>query len=419
MDELAEDIAQLGVAGETGLAIAEYIIGTSRKLDKPLAGGNKSTTATGKSKVLETIISLLPPEDVLVATDITQNALYYLPPGSLRHKLVVVGERKHMGTQDDAASANGTLALREMLSRGCLDKLVPMKSEGGQICTQRIHQPGPIAYLETTTEQEIFEEDATRMLSLATDESAEQTAAIMQLQAKQAAGRTISEDAREAIRDKHRTAQRLLKKCTVRIPFAEKLLLPQHKVIARRAFPQLLGFIEAVALLRQLQKTAHDDGHIVATTKDYEITYRLMTPILRRAFSPMSERALGLFGVIRGNTKPSEEFDRADCSRLAGVGLTEVRNRLALLVESGMVEQVSGGRGVRYRYKITSTTHAKLPALEGLVTPEQLRKALKTEKTAKKKAKTKKKKSHKQSCATKPSSAESDDCEEQPDEPDE
>jgi len=346
MDELAEDFKKLAIAGETDLAKTEYIVGTSRLLERPLGASVKSASSSGKSYVTEIITSLFPPEHVLEATDITANALYYMTPGSLIHLLIVVGERKHMNTGDDAGTANATLALREMQSRGRLDKLVPMKMEGGQIRTGYIVQEGPIAYLETTTQQEIFEEDSTRMLSLATDESAEQTAAIMKMQAQKAAWKTASVAEQEAIRLKHKTAQRLLKCRKVRIGFAEKLLLPDNTLVARRAFPQLLAFIEVVALLRQFQKTkVHVDGHIEATANDYEIAYELMHTILRRTFAPLSQRALTLLGTIRDHTHTGQTFDRSDCKLWSGVSITEVRNRLNLLVEAGMVEQVTGGKG--------------------------------------------------------------------------
>jgi hypothetical protein len=43
----------------------------------------------------------------------------------------------------------------------------------------------------------------------------------------------------------------MLQPVSVRIPYAPHLQIPGGKVVARRAFPQLLGMIEAVALLRQ------------------------------------------------------------------------------------------------------------------------------------------------------------------------
>ena len=170
MDELGSDLGKLGIAGEIELGQTLYLIAVSRKLHKPLGSSVKSSSSSGKSFVVENVTSLVPPEDVLQATSITPSALYYMPPGSLKHMLVVVGERAHTNPGDQAETANATTAMREMQSRGRLDKLVTMKSDDGGMRTQHITQEGPIAYIDTTTQQEIFEEDATRMLSLATDE---------------------------------------------------------------------------------------------------------------------------------------------------------------------------------------------------------------------------------------------------------
>src|SRR5262249_3295105 len=151
---------------------------------------------------------------------------------------------------------------------------------------------------------------------------------------------------------------------------AAELALPSNKLVARRAFPQLLAFIRAVALLRQSRKTVHEDGHIVATAKDYEIAYDLMLPVLRRTFAPLSQRALALRAAVLANSLQGQSFTRADCQKWAGVGLTEVRNRLNLLVEAGLVEQTSGGKGTRYTYRVISSKGGMGPALDGLITPK-------------------------------------------------
>ncbi len=376
LEELADDFQKLGIAGEKELATIEYIIGTSRLLPKPLGGSVKSASSSGKSYVTEMVTSLFPPEVVITATDITPSALYYCQEGKLKNKLIVVGERRHTGSSDDAIAANATLALREMLSRGRLDKMVPMKTEGGEIRTQHIRQEGPIAYLETTTQQQIFEEDATRLLALATDESPQQTAAILEMQARQAAWKTASPQEQDAVRQKHQTAQRLLKKVKVRIKFAEHLKIPPISLAARRAYPQLLGCIEAVALLRQMTKTIREDGSVDARSSDYAIAYELMMPILRRTFAPLSERAVKLLGVIQVNAGTGKTFDRGDCAKWAGVGLTEVRHRLDSLIEAGCVEQLAGGKGVRYTYKFVSGKVVKTPGLSNLITPYALWEAI-------------------------------------------
>jgi hypothetical protein len=100
-----------------------YLVATSRKLRQPLAACVKAPSASGKSYIATIIISLMPPEDVIEATSITPAALYYMPPGSLTHKVVSAAERKHASRANDADIANANLALREMISAGRLGGL--------------------------------------------------------------------------------------------------------------------------------------------------------------------------------------------------------------------------------------------------------------------------------------------------------
>jgi hypothetical protein len=381
MEELAADLETIGIVGEKNLALTMYLIGTSRLLDWPLSGTVKASSSSGKSYVTENVTSLMPEECVITATNITAQAPFYMQAGSLQHKFVVVGERLHSGG-NDGDTANATLPLRELMSRGRIDKLVTVQSPEGGMITRHIVQEGPIAYLDTTTQQQIFEEDATRMLPLATDESVEQTKDIMQMQAKKAKWAGPSPADQEAVRQKHRTAQRLLRIRSIKIPFTDKLVLSTTSLVARRAFPQLLGVIEAVALLRQFLKKEHDDGHIVATVEDYRIAYGLMRPILQRTFAPVGERAISLMATISTqDLVPRQSFTRADCQKWTGLSATEIRNRLIILVEAGLIEILSGNRGSKYSYCVTGAREAECPGPVGLITPKELKAVLKTKPT--------------------------------------
>ncbi len=384
IEQLESDFKKLGIVGELALAMAIYLVGTSRKLPQPAGAVVQSASSAGKSYVTNTVTSLMPDEDVISATDITDQAFYYLPQGSLKHKLVVLAERKHADYERDPTAANSTLALREMLSSGELKKLVTLK-RGDGLETVTIRQEGPIAYLETTTMEQIFDEDATRLMSLVADESPSQTAAIIGHLGREAAGKTTSPEEQEAIRQKHKTAQRLLKPYRVKIPFAEHLKIPTDKLVARRAFTQLLIMISAVALLRQFKKKKYD-GYIVATLKDYEIAYGLMAAILRRVLAPLSDGARKLLDVIRSKLRDQDsrrekslasvtEFVRAEVVKWSGLSLTAVRQRLDTLCEAGLIEQIGGGKGTTCVYKL-GKSKADQVLLSDLVSPEKLRKLL-------------------------------------------
>src|SRR5262249_31388282 len=152
------------------------------------------------------------------ATAMTPQALYHMRPGSLVHRFVVAGERPR-GAADEVAQ--GTKALREMISSGRLSKLIPVKVKG-EIITARIEQEGPIAYVESTSLAEFFDEDETRCLPLATDETPGQTRRIIGKVAGQYARPVPREDVLRAV-ERHNALQRSLQVLPVSVPFAERL----------------------------------------------------------------------------------------------------------------------------------------------------------------------------------------------------
>jgi hypothetical protein len=99
-------------------------------------------------------------------SDATANSWYYLPR-HLRHRFVKMGERAQSETPE---AIDARKAWRELLADGEPTKIVAEKTGYG-VRTRRIHQPGPVAYVESTTRARIFDEDQTRMLVLQTDES--------------------------------------------------------------------------------------------------------------------------------------------------------------------------------------------------------------------------------------------------------
>ena len=163
------------MAGEKELAATVYLIGTSRLLPNPLAAIVQGPSSSGKSYVVKRASSLFPPEAVIMATQLTPQALFYMQPGSLVHRFIVAGERSRLENDD---TAEATRALREMLSEGRLSKLLPIKTDGRPE-TVLVEQDGPIAYIETTTLTKLFSEDANRCILLSSDERPEQTRRIL------------------------------------------------------------------------------------------------------------------------------------------------------------------------------------------------------------------------------------------------
>jgi hypothetical protein len=162
------------------------------------------------------------------------------------------------------------------------------------------------------------------------------------------------------------------------VPYAHHVTIPITKVAARRAYSQLIGCIRAVALLRQFQKEKVADGCIAADVEDYRIAYKIMRPVLRRVFDPLSQRAVELLAIIRNKVeKQTGKFDRQDCVRWSGVSHTEVRNRLKLLLDNGAITQIAGGSpGQKCVYRLDEGADDHSVRLKELVTPDQLEKLI-------------------------------------------
>jgi hypothetical protein len=342
VSKITRDIEKLGIAGEEDLSLTIYLLGTSRKLEKPLSSIVKGPTSSGKSYIVEKVADLFPPESVIRATQMTPQALFHLPKGVLRHAFIVAGERRRDST-DEAAEA--TRPLREMRATGRLSKLMAVK-EGNEIVTRLIEQEGPIAFIETTSLNEVFAEDENRGVDLFTDEQQEQTRKVIDKAAQRRSGQAAAVDT-EAICRLHQTLQRLLRRVEVVIPFAPKLAkkFPSQRVEARRAFPHLLSLIEASALLHQYQRERDPYGRVVATSYDYSQARGLLADTMRRSLgggiSQQAERFYKrLWEWFKTNTFSSTEAKaKEDAARSAVYGW------LSELYQAGAIKQMEESRG--------------------------------------------------------------------------
>ncbi len=342
MQRVINDVASCGVAGERELVASIYLVGVSRLLSRPLAAIVQAPSSTGKSYVVEKTAALFPPETTIHATAMTAQSLYYLPTGALQNKFIVAGERSRV---EDDSTAEATRALREMIGSGRLTKLVPMK-EGGKIVTQRIEQPGPISYVETTTLTRIFDEDANRCLLLNADERKQQTTHIVNRLAANYSG--TSANVADMIVQRHFAAQRMIQARPVVIPFAEQIAarFDCERVEARRAFPHLMAMIQSSGLLHQFQRQIDVDGRVVASVDDYQLARRLCRgPLARLLGGQISDAAIRFYDRLVEWAR--DKFTTAEAYRHDRKSEQAIRGWLRDLAGAGAVEQIEASKGSR------------------------------------------------------------------------
>jgi uncharacterized protein (UPF0335 family) len=228
-------IAKSGVVGEELNRLLMYLIYTSRKLKHPLHIISLGSSGTGKTHLQEKVGELIPAEDKLEITTLSENAFYYFGKKELAHKLLLI--------EDLDGALNVLFPLRELQSKRKITKTITFKDTRGQTKTITLTVEGPICVAGCTTKERIYEDNANRSFLIYLDESETQDQLIMQYQRQLVAGK-INTDVQEQIKNLLQNTQRLLKPIKIINPYAEYLQLPKEVFKPRRTNAHYLGFIE-------------------------------------------------------------------------------------------------------------------------------------------------------------------------------
>ncbi|MDQ3160786.1 MAG: CHC2 zinc finger domain-containing protein, partial [Pseudomonadota bacterium] len=227
-ERIVADVSAIGVVGEDANALVGYLACVSRKLDKPLAVLIQSTSAAGKSTLMDALLSLMPEPERVHYSAMTGQSLFYLGEGDLRHKILAIAEEE--GVRQAA------YALKLLQSQGELTIASTGKDPTtGKLVTEEYRVEGPVMLCLTTTAIDLDEELLNRCLVLTINESREQTAAI---HARQRSARTLhgllAGKEAAAIRSLHQAAQTLLRPVAVVNPYAEQLTFRSESTRMRR-----------------------------------------------------------------------------------------------------------------------------------------------------------------------------------------
>ena len=164
-----------GIIGEENNAFVAYLAGVSRKLERPLAIIIQSASAAGKTTLMDAVLAFFPEEERVKYSAMTGQSLYYLGETNLKHKILAIVE--------EAGAEKASYALKLLQSEGELTIASTGKDpQTGRMETQEYRVEGPVMIMLTTTAIDLDEELQNRCLTLAVDESSEQTVRIHALQ---------------------------------------------------------------------------------------------------------------------------------------------------------------------------------------------------------------------------------------------
>lgn len=362
-EHIVADVEAIGVVGEGTNALVGYLAMVSRLLERPLAILIQSTSAAGKSTLMDGLLSLMPERERVHYSAMTGQSLFYLGEGDLKHKILAIAEEE--GVRQAA------YALKLLQSQGELTIASTGKDPAtGKLITSEYRVEGPVMLCLTTTAIDIDEELLNRCLVLTINETAEQTAAIQQRQrqARTLAGLQANVRASHVLAA-HRAAQSLLRPLAVVNPFAEGLTFASDRVRLRRDHVKYLALIDAIALLHQHQRkieTIEVDGaaveYIEVTGADIALANRLAHAVLGRSLDelpPQTRRVLAALDAwVRGQAsasgidRGSVQFTRRIVRGPLGLSDTQLRVHLDRLVTLDYIAVHGGKLGQRFAYSL-------------------------------------------------------------------
>ena len=112
MQRLLDDFETCGVVGEESNKLVGYLAAVSRKLDKPLAIIIQSSSAAGKSSLMDAVLNLMPEEERVHYSAMTGQSLFYMGETNLKHKILAIAEEE--------GAEQASYALRGLRDSHCL-----------------------------------------------------------------------------------------------------------------------------------------------------------------------------------------------------------------------------------------------------------------------------------------------------------
>ena len=382
------DFNNAGVVGEESNKLVGYLACVSRLLAKPLAVMVQSSSAAGKSSLMDAILNLMPENERVQYSAMTGQSLFYMGETNLKHKILAISEEE--------GAHNASYALKLLQSEGEVTIASTGKDDNtGDLITKEYRVEGPVMLFMTTTAIDIDEELLNRCLVLSVNESRAQTRAIHDAQRK---SRTLqglqNKLKKEQLTQLHRHAQQLLRPLAVINPYADQLTFLDDKTRTRRDHEKYLTLIDSLTLVHQYQreiKTVESNGqtieYIEVTLDDIEVANQLAHEILGRTLDELPPQTRKLLTKIQamvreqckaqGIEQKDYRFSRKDIREVTGWGNTQLKVHCRRLEDMEYLLIHRGGRGQSFEYELLYPMESEQPDRQvmGLIDVEVLRAA--------------------------------------------
>ena len=344
LSELNTLIGQSGIIGEENTRLLLYIIASSYKTPSPLHGIVQGSSGSGKTHLISKIAELMPPEDVLKFTRITESSLYNWGEWDLVGKLIVIEDL-------DGLKEEALYSLRELISNQQLSSSVSIKDKKGNIKSTQKKVRGQFSSLSATTKGDIYEDNISRSFILAVDESISQSKKIIEYQNKRYAGEVSKEQeliSKKELQDYLRSLQQV----EVINPYATKLELPQEVHKIRRLNEMYQSIIRQITYLNQKNRT-YKEGKIYTEIEDLEQATEILFDSIILKIDELDGSLRQFYERLKKYLKSKDkEFYLREVRHAMNISKTQMFRYIQSLKELDYIKPIGGHERVGIKYKI-------------------------------------------------------------------
>jgi DNA primase len=345
---IMEKLQQTGIIGEEKNALFLFLILLSHKMKRTLHAMVQGTSGSGKSHLISKVADTMYDQNKIKRfTRVTDKSFYNYGEYDLQNTGIILEDY-------DGLSEEAEMAWRELQSNNKLSSSVSQKNEQtGEIHTGEKYVFGPIASLVATTKFRIYEDNESRVFTIAIDESEAQTERVLEYMAKKAS-KEITTEQETQIQIELQNIVYFLKQYQVQNPY--RLELPKNVKHRRRLTQMLHDFIEQVTILYQYQREKLNENTLITTVQDLEIAVDLM-------FNSIVIKADELDGILRQfyeNLKEyvekkgkDYEFTQREIRQQFRISKTQGQRYFNELEELEYIHKNNMGKRNSYHYQIS------------------------------------------------------------------
>jgi len=279
-------VGELGVVGEERNRLVILLACITRNLRRPVSVLLKGPTSSGKTEMVRAVTQLFPPSMVVERSGLSGKALAY-GKTPLAKKILYINEYR---------CGRDAQQLLRLLQSGEPIKHEATTVRGSHRGTTTVQRTGTPVVLTTTTDEEVFEDDETRFLSIWADESPDQTRAILVSKASAPSkydrdDLAVWQKAMALLKPRHGDFMRPPRW----LQFVAKHI-PCDTVRVRRDWGRFLVFCEAAALCRHSRLGPDESLNI--SFSDYCVAYKIFEPVFASTVRGLHSRVLELGSCV-------------------------------------------------------------------------------------------------------------------------